>query len=97
VDASEFMEVLIKAAISGKSLTLDSGGPKVEIAELASLVASHFTEIAVERSPAEMTVDDYYPRGDDFEKLALVLGINLSDIETQVSRTIQGHLASFIE
>ena len=97
VDASEFMEVLIKAAISGKSLTLDSGGPRVEIAELASLVAKHFTEIAVERSPGEMTVDDYYPRGDDFEKLALDLGITLSDIKTQVSKTIRGHLSSFVE
>jgi nucleoside-diphosphate-sugar epimerase len=97
VDASEFMEVLIKAAISGKSLTLDSGGPRVEIAELASLVAQQFTEIVVERSPKEMTVDDYYPRGDDFEKLALDLGITLSGIKTQVSQTIQGHLSSFVE
>jgi hypothetical protein len=44
-----------------------------------------------------MTVDDYYPRGDDFEKLALDLGITLSDIKTQVSQTIRGHLSSFIE
>jgi nucleoside-diphosphate-sugar epimerase len=97
VDASEFMEVLVKAAISEKSLTLDSGGPRVEIAELASLVAKHFTDIVVERSPTEMTVDDYYPRGDDFENLASALGITLSDINTQVSQTIQGHLSSFVE
>ena len=97
VDASEFMEVLIKTAISGESLTINSGGPKVEIGELASLVAEHFMEIVIERSPVEMTVDDYYSRGDEFEKLALVLGINLSNIETQVSQTIQGHLTSFIE
>jgi nucleoside-diphosphate-sugar epimerase len=97
VDASEFMEVLVKAAISGKSLILDSGGPRVEIAELASLVAKHFTEIVVERSPTEMTVDDYYPRGDDFENLASALGITLSDINTQVSQTIRGHLSSFVK
>jgi nucleoside-diphosphate-sugar epimerase len=97
LDAGEFMEVLIKAAMSGKSLTINSGGPRVEIAELASLVAQHFTEIVIERSPAEMTVDDYYSRGDDFEKLASVLGITLSDIKTQVSQTIQGHLSSFVE
>jgi len=97
VDAGEFMEVLIKAAISGKSLILDSGGPQVEIAELASLVAKHFTEVVVERSPAEMTVDDYYPRGDDFEKLALDLGVTLSDINTQVSQTTLGHLSSLVE
>jgi hypothetical protein len=44
-----------------------------------------------------MTVDDYYPRGDDFENLASALGITLSDINTQVSQTIQGHLSSFVE
>lgn len=97
VDASEFMEVLINAAISGKSLTLDSGGPRVEIGELATLVAKHFSETVIERSPLEMTTDDYFPMGDDYEKLASVLGITLSDLKTQVSRTVQGHLASFDE
>ena len=91
VDAGEFMEVLIKAAISGKSLTIDSGGPKVEIGEIASLVADHFGEIAIERSDMGLTIDDYFPRGDDFEKLASAMGIKLSDIKTQVSQTIQGH------
>jgi nucleoside-diphosphate-sugar epimerase len=97
VDASEFMEVLIKAAISGQSLTVDSGGPKVEIGELSALVANHFTEIVVERTPGEMTTDEYYPRGDNFETLASSLGVKLSNMNTQVSQTIQGHLSSLIE
>ena len=97
VDASEFMEVLIKAAISRESLTINSGGPRVEIGELATLVAKNFAEVEIERSPLEMATDDYYPRGEDFEMLASTLGISLSDIETQVSQTIQGHLANFIE
>lgn len=97
VDASEFMEILIKAAISKRSLTINSGGPKVEIGELATLVAQHFSETVIERSPMEMTTDDYYPMGDDYEKLASVLGITLSDLKSQVSQTIQGHLASFTE
>jgi nucleoside-diphosphate-sugar epimerase len=97
VDAGEFMEVLIKAAISGQSLTIDSGGPKVEIGELSALVAKHFTKTVTERSPAEGTTDEYYPRGDDFEMLASSLGIRLSDMNTQVSQTIQGHLSNFKE
>lgn len=97
VDAGEFMEVLIKAAISGESLTINSGGPRVEIGELAGLVSKHFSQTTIERSPAEMTIDDYYPRGTDFEQLASVLGISLSDLETQVSRTIQGHLTNLNE
>jgi nucleoside-diphosphate-sugar epimerase len=97
VDAAEFMEVLIKAAISGGTLTINSGGPRVEIGELATLVAEHFTEIVIERSPPEVTEDDYYPRGDDFEKLAEGLGVTLSDMKTQVSQTVQGHFESFVE
>jgi hypothetical protein len=91
------MEVLIKAAISGESLTINSGGPRVEIGELATLVAKHFPETGIERSPVEMTIDDYYPMGDDYEKLASCLGIILSDLKTQVSQTVHGHLASFID
>jgi hypothetical protein len=86
------MEVLMKAAISGKSVTIDSGGPKVEIGEMASLIAEHFDEVVIERSDLDVTIDDYFPRGDDFEKLASAMGIELSDIKTQVSQTIQGHL-----
>jgi nucleoside-diphosphate-sugar epimerase len=97
VDASEFMEVLIKAAISKRALTINSGGPKVEIGDLATLISNHFTEAVIKRSASEMTIDDYYPRGDEFEELASVLGITLSDIETQVSQTIEGHLSSFVE
>lgn len=97
VDASEFMEVLIKAAISGQSLTINSGGPRVEIGELATLIAQHFSETDIQRSPMKMTTDDYYPRGNDYEKLASRFGIVLSDLKTQVSQTIKGHLDSFIE
>lgn len=94
VDASEFMEVLIKAAIAGQSLLINSGGPRVEIGELATLVAQHFTEVIIERSPKKMTVDDYYPRGEEFERLASALGITLSDVKTQVSETIKGHIGT---
>lgn len=97
VDASEFMEVLIQAAISKRSVIVDSGGPRIEIGELAELIAKHFTETVIERSPAIMTTDDYYPRSDDFETLASILEITLSDIQTQVTQTIQGHLSSFID
>jgi nucleoside-diphosphate-sugar epimerase len=97
VDASEFMEVLIKAAISKRSLTINSGGPKIEIGDLATLISNHFTETVIKRSPPEMTTDDYYPRGDEFEEIASVLGIALSDMQTQVTQTIEGHLTSFVE
>jgi hypothetical protein len=49
--------------------------------------------VVIERSVTDLTTDDYFPRGDDFEKLASTMGITLSDIKTQVSQTIQGHLS----
>lgn len=97
VDAGEFMKVLIKSAILGDSLTVNSGGPRVEIGELATLVASHFNGTVIERSSTEVATDDYFPRGDEFEVTASFLGVTLSDMKTQVSQTVEGHQSSFIE
>jgi nucleoside-diphosphate-sugar epimerase len=94
LDAGEFMEVLIKAAMSGKSLTINSGGPRVEIGDLAEMVSEHFREVEIHRPPALDHVDDYYPRGDEFENLAEELGVQLTGLKIQVSRTVNGHLAS---
>lgn len=94
LDAGEFMDVLIKAAQSGKSLTINSGGPRVEIGDLAEMVAQHFSEVEIYRSSALDDVDDYYPHGSEFENLAEELGVELSDLKIQVSRTVKGHLAS---
>lgn len=94
LDAGEFMKVLIKAGVSGKSLTIDSGGPLIEIGDLAELVSQHFQDVEIQRSPALDQVDDYYPHGDEFEKLAGELGVELANIKNQVSRTVKGHLAS---
>lgn len=94
LDAGEFMEVLIKAAISGKSLTINSGGPRVEIGDLAELVSEHFHDVRIQRPPSLEQIDDYYPPGDEFENLAGELGIELASLKSQVSRTVKGHLAS---
>jgi nucleoside-diphosphate-sugar epimerase len=93
LDAGEFMEVLIKAAISGKSLTINSGGPRVEIGDLAEMVSEHFHDVKVQRPPALEHIDDYYLRGDEFENLAEELGVQLTGLKIQVSRTVNGHLA----
>jgi nucleoside-diphosphate-sugar epimerase len=94
LDAGEFMEVLIRAAMSGKSLTINSGGPRVEIGDLAEMVLEHFHEVEIQRPPALDHVDDYYPRGDEFENLAEELGVELTGLKSQVSRTVNGHLTS---
>jgi len=97
VDAGEFIEVLIKAAMLGENIVINSGGPKIEIGDLAMVVSSHFSDVEIERSRSQDRTDDYYPRDENFEELALRVGANLSDIETQVSRTVKGHLMSSID
>ena len=91
-DAGEFMNVLLKLARSGETLTLDSGGPLVEIGDLAALVASHFSEAPVLRAtPNNNLGDDYYPRSMDFENISERLQISLSSIDQQVRQTVYGH------
>lgn len=92
VDAAEFMEVLLKMAISGDSRVLDSGGELLEIAELGELVASYFPRTTLSRSTDIGPTDDYYPKGDDFNEIARNLGIMLSTIKEQVNRTVNGHV-----
>lgn len=92
VDAGEFMEVLVKLAISGESRLLDSGGVVIEIGELSQLVAGHFPGTSVSRSKSLTDVDDYYPKEQDFNDLAKELGIQLRTIKEQVARTVNGHI-----
>jgi nucleoside-diphosphate-sugar epimerase len=96
VDAGEFMEVLIRLAISGESHTIDSGGDIVEIGELSHLVAEHFPGTLVNRSKIPIETDDYYPKTGEFNELAKDLGVGLSAIKEQVARTVKGHIQQTI-
>ena len=97
VDAGEFMEVLAKLAISGQTRTLDSGGELIEIGELSQLVGGHFPGTSVRRSIILTEVDDYYPKGQDFNDLAKELGVDLVTIKEQVARTVNGHIRQSID
>jgi nucleoside-diphosphate-sugar epimerase len=97
VDAGEFMEVLIKLATSGESRIIDSGGDVVEIGELSHLVAEHFPGTSVSRSKIPTETDDYYPKNQEFNELAKDLGVGLSTINEQVSRTVKGHIQQSVD
>lgn len=92
VDAGEFMETLIRAAISGEQAVVNSGGPKIEIEELAKLVSNEFAGVEISRPEAQESLDDYFPSDNEFETLARKVGVKLSDLPTQVSRTVKGHI-----
>ena len=90
-DAGDFMEVLVRSAIQGDTTTLDSGGSIIEVGELAKLISERLGEISISRSDVPTAVDDYYPRGSEFEELAKSVGVHLHGIDEQVLRTLKSH------
>ena len=90
-DAGDFMEVLVRSAIQGDTTTLDSGGSIIEVGELAKLISARLGEISISRSEVPTAVDDYYPRGSEFEELAKSVGMQLHGIDEQVLRTLKSH------
>ena len=90
-DAGDFMEVLVRSAIQGDTTTLDSGGSIIEVGELAKLISARLGELSISRSEVPTAVDDYYPRGSEFEELAKSVGVQLHGIDEQVLRTLKSH------
>jgi nucleoside-diphosphate-sugar epimerase len=90
-DAGDFMEVLIRAALKGETTTIDSGGSIIEVGELAKLISARLGEIPITRSETPTPLDDYYPRGSEFEDLAKSVGVQLHGIDEQVLRTLKSH------
>ena len=85
------MEVLIKSAIRGDNTTVDSGGPIIELGDLAKLIISVIGKGSISRSTEPADIDDYYPRSLAFEELARSVGVPLHGISEQVSRTLASH------
>ncbi len=90
-DAGDFMEVLVRAALKGETTTIDSGGSIIEVGELAKLISARLGEISITRSQTPTPLDDYYPRGSEFENLARSMGVQLHGIDEQVLRTLKSH------
>mgnify|MGYP000191258690 FL=1 len=90
-DAGDFMEVLVRSAIQGDTTTLDSGGSIIEVGELAKLISTRLGGISISRSEVPTAIDDYYPRGSEFEELAKSVGVQLHGIDEQVLRTLKSH------
>lgn len=96
-DAAEFMHILLLAAENFKYTLFDSGGPKVEIGNLAELIANHVgKEVRVSRNLKRNDfVDDYFPLSSKYEELASSANKSLSGLSSQVTRTIEGHIVQF--
>jgi nucleoside-diphosphate-sugar epimerase len=92
INSQDFLRILHQMAISGESQTVDSGGPVIEIGELASKIAEKLN-VSVERSPRQSALpgDFYYPTSQEMKQFANRLGTNILSIDEQIELTIEGH------
>ncbi len=91
VDMAQFLEVLLLSSDKGSNLLLDSGGPLIEIGELAALIGSMLGKPTSRPDLSDEPVDSYFPNSDAFERAAANAGLTLLTIEQQLAATILGH------
>lgn len=90
--ADEFLKILEKTATQNQRTLFDSGGPKVEIQELAELVAQKTkAKVKPRIFNSESEPDVYCPTSSQYESLARQLGVQISKLEDLVSAAIKSH------
>ena len=94
VDAEQFMDLLFKRALAGDSGIINSGGPIIEIGELAKKIALSMgvTKQIVRNFESDSDlIDNYFFPGDEYELSLDKFGISTKSIDEQISDTILGH------
>jgi len=94
VDAEQFMSLLYKKALLGESVTINSGGPKIEVGELAKKILLSLgikKQIIRNLESKSQKIDDYFFPGDEYELALNRNGIIAKSIDEQISDTIVGH------
>lgn len=90
--ANEFLKILERTALQRPRTLFDSGGPKVEMSELAQIVAQRTNSEVRSRLLHEgLKPDLYFPLSREYEALAIQYGIPLSNIHELVDAAIIAH------
>lgn len=92
IDSRQFMSILIKEALIGSNLIIDSFGQETSIRDLAKKVSDQFPNSKLEY-PEKLDMsksDNYYPKNDDFLRLFSKWDVKLMAIEDQIMATIKG-------
>ena len=87
VDATELFYVMLKEIIAGNNFHISSGGPLIEIEELAKKaneIFSNKSEILREKSETNMYQDNYYAIDNSMERLFEIHNKKMSTIEDQI-------------
>jgi nucleoside-diphosphate-sugar epimerase len=94
VDADQFMHLLYTRAMDGDSVIINSGGPKIEIGELANRIAFNLgikDQVVRNIESDSQLIDNYFFSGNEYELALNKSGIIAKGIDEQVSDTILGH------
>jgi len=90
VDAGEFLEICLAFAGSGGSGSIDSGGERVEIGELAQRIQQVLGIIRpIERPELTGAADGYFSDSSTMSQLARRFGVSLSGLEKQIGRSAE--------
>ena len=92
IDGQDFIRILHKIAILGKSTTLDSAGDLIEVGELAEKVANKLG-VNVSRAKIDVTIesDNYFPNDQLMKRYCDDFGNRLLNIDQQIDETLKGH------
>lgn len=90
-DASQQLEICLRAALGGKSMTINSGGFLIEIRELAERIRIKYSPkfIVMQEWDQDQVPDEYFWSGDEFEAIARKFQVELYGIDDQIELTFK--------
>lgn len=90
VDSVEFMKVIIQSAIFALTEKVDSGGPLIEMYELAETIGRSLgiNKPITRNLDSNKMPDMYFSKSTQYEALSSHLSLPISNLTTQITRTI---------
>jgi nucleoside-diphosphate-sugar epimerase len=90
-DASQQLEICLRAALDGKSMTVNSGGALIEIRDLAERIRVKYSPklLVKQHWKQEEVADDYFWSGDEFESMARRFKVELYSLDEQIELTFK--------
>jgi nucleoside-diphosphate-sugar epimerase len=90
-DASQQLEMCLRVALDGNSMTINSGGVLIEIRDLAERIRLKYSPNLIVKQGwnQDEVADDYFWSGDEFESLARRFQVELYGIDEQIELTFK--------
>ncbi len=89
-DAAEFLKISLEAIITGRASIVDSGGPLVELRELADIVSEVVGGVTVSNTSPVGISEIYASNGQQYEQLCKESGISIESLSSQIYRVTEG-------